>query len=127
MPRKVERTRNGNTWTEAQFWAEVRSAFRQKFRYWKPAQTAKIRARRDYRGGGRRKYEYKCSGCKHYYPEKEINIDHIIPVGSLKRPKDLAGFLERLTPEDPDAYQVLCSECHKNKTKKDVEKMRRNK
>lgn len=47
--------------------------------------------------------------------DKEVQIDHETPVGSLKSGDDLKGFLERLTPEV--GFQVLCKDiCHQAKT-----------
>ena len=112
---RVKRTRNAETWTESQYWSAVRSALRRAFRYWKPATAAKADARRLYTGSNKRqRWEYQCAHCERWFKDKEVQIDHITPVGSLKTPEDLAGFLQRLTPED--GFQVLCKECHKEKT-----------
>jgi hypothetical protein len=49
--------------------------------------------------------------------EKEIQLDHTIPCGSLLSAEDIPGFLQRLTPEDPGAFKVLCkAKCHQAKT-----------
>ena len=120
MPRRVKKTRNAATLTESQFWGKVRSALRREFRYWKPALKAKLAARRKYVGDNKRqKWEYSCAHCSKWFPDKEIQIDHIVPVGTLKTYKDLAGFLKRLTPET--GFQVLCKDCHKEKTRKERE------
>ena len=96
----------------------VRSGLRRQFRYWKPLMVAKTEARRKYKGPNKRmKWEYKCAKCKQWFPEKNTQIDHIIPVGSLKCKEDLAGFIERLTPEK--GFQLLCKECHQKKTNKE--------
>lgn len=128
MSKRVKREYNGGTWTSAQKWSAIRSCLRKRFRYWIPATRAKIKSRREYSGPLRRqKWEYQCNSCKQFYPEKEINIDHIIPVGSLKGPEDLVGFIERLLPESEDAFQVLCKSCHKEKTLIDNKKMKEEK
>lgn len=117
MPKKTPKTRNAGTMTESAYWSKVRSELRRAFRYWKPMVAVKQQAKRKYEGPNKRqKFEYQCNHCKQWYPDKEVQIDHIIPVGSLKCSEDLAGFLERLTPEEPEAFQVLCSECHRIKT-----------
>jgi len=117
MPR-VSKHRNANTQSEAAYWGSVRSALRRAFRYWKPATQAKMAARRKYEGSNRRqRWEYLCNFCRKFYMDKEVQIDHITPVGSLKGGEDLKGFLERLTPED--GFQVLCKECHQVKTNKE--------
>jgi 5-methylcytosine-specific restriction endonuclease McrA len=107
--------------SESAFWGSVRSALRRHFRYWKPATQAKVAARRKYEGENRRqKWEYQCAHCKKWFMDKETQIDHIIPVGSLKNGDDLKGFLERLTPET--GFQVLCKEDHQIKTNKERKK-----
>jgi|FLOH01.1.fsa_nt_gi 5-methylcytosine-specific restriction endonuclease McrA len=119
MGRRVARTRNNGEWTESQYWSAIRSALRLKFRYWKTAQQSLVNARRKYKGKSKRqKYEYNCNECKDWFKRKDVEIDHIIPVGSLKCLEDLAGFVERLTPEKVSAYQILCKKCHLIKTHK---------
>ena len=82
----VERNRNGGKWSEAQYYSAIRSALRRGFRWWKPAVDAKLFARRPYSGGNRRqKWEYICSCCGEWFKDKDVQIDHITPVGSLRR------------------------------------------
>ena len=50
--------------------------------------------------------------------EKNINVDHIIPAGSLNTSQDLPLFVERLFCEQ-DNLQVLCMTCHDKKTLKE--------
>jgi 5-methylcytosine-specific restriction endonuclease McrA len=115
------KNRNGGTQTESQFFSGLRSALRRHYRYWKPLIAAKYKARREYKGGGRQKWEYQCNSCDGWFPDKQVEVDHIIPVGSLKTFDDLIPFIERLIPEDSDSFQVLCKECHKKKTAKERE------
>ena len=123
MPSKIKRTRNAEQWTESKYWGVVRSALRRAFRYWKPALNVKLAARRKYTGSNKRqKWEYQCNNCKQWFKEGEVQIDHVIPVGSLRCAKDLVPFLERLTPENEDAFQILCRDkCHLEKTKREKE------
>ncbi len=121
MPKRIKRTRNADTWSESQYWGAVRSALRKAFRYWKPATSSKLRARRAYVGANKRqKWEYCCASCGKWFKEREIHIDHITPVGSLRSSSDLAKFLERLTPEE--GFQVLCKPCHYIKINKERKK-----
>ena len=113
---RVPRTRNNQTMTESAFWSWIRSALRQKSRWWKPAAEAKLRARRPYRGKNKRqKWEYECAECTQYFKSKDVNVDHKTPAGSLKCYEDLPGFVERLFCE-VDGLQVLCTKCHDIKT-----------
>jgi 5-methylcytosine-specific restriction endonuclease McrA len=105
--------------TESGFWSFIRSGLRQKSRWWKPISECKLKARRLYKGPSKRqKFEYQCNSCKLWFPEKQINVDHICPAGSLNSAQDLPGFVERLFCEQEN-LQVLCEECHNIKTKKD--------
>lgn len=117
MARKVERTRNGGKWTEAAYFSAIRSALRAKFRFWGPAIAALKAAERPSRSKNKRlKHEYKCRKCRKWFPRKDVQIDHIVECGSLKSLDDIAGFVQRLTPESPDAFQVLCKTCHNQKS-----------
>lgn len=114
-PRPLK-VRNGGTLTESGFWSFIRSALRQKSRWWKPISQAKANVKRPYKGPlKRQKFEYQCNQCKKWYADKKINVDHIIPAGSLNCADDLPGFVERLFCE-VDKLQVLCSDCHNVKT-----------
>lgn len=113
---RVPKTRNSGTMTESAFWSFIRSALRQKSRWWKPISEAKAKAKRPYKGCNKRqKFEYQCNQCKDWFPEKKINVDHIIPAGTLTCGGDLPGFIERLFCE-LDNLQVLCETCHNKKT-----------
>lgn len=113
----VTKPRCAGTMTESAFWSFIRSALRQKSRWWKPISLAKAKAKRTYKGPlKRQKFEYQCNECKLWFPDKHVNVDHIIPAGSLNCAEDLPGFVERLFCE-VEHLQVLCSECHNIKTK----------
>jgi 5-methylcytosine-specific restriction endonuclease McrA len=116
------KTRNAGTMSESAFWTFIRSALRQKSRWWKPITECKLKARRPYKGVNRRqKFEYLCSTCKKWFPDKEINVDHIVGAGSLNCSADLAGFVDRLFCEQ-DNLQVLCETCHNTKTQLEKQK-----
>lgn len=117
-PRKgaAPKTRNSGTMTEAAFWSFIRSALRQKSRWWKPIAECKANAKRAYKGPNKRqKFEYQCNYCSKWFPDKQINVDHIIPAGTLRNANDLPAFVERLFCE-VDNLQVLCEGCHNVKT-----------
>jgi len=125
MPKKtvrkprVTKTRGAGTLTESAFWTMIRSALRNKSRFWAPIKVCKEKARRKYIGKNRlQKWEYQCNSCKSWFPEKLINVDHIVPAGQLQSAGDLPRFVETLFCE-VDNLQVLCSSCHDLKTKKE--------
>jgi 5-methylcytosine-specific restriction endonuclease McrA len=125
MPRKttkkprVAKTRGAGTLTEAAFWSMIRSTLRNKSRFWPPIKLCKQLVRRKYIGPRRlQKWEYQCGQCKNWFPEKNINVDHITPAGQLRSANDLPQFVETLFCEI-DNLQVLCSDCHDSKTKRE--------
>jgi 5-methylcytosine-specific restriction endonuclease McrA len=76
-----------------------------------------MKARRPYKGPNKRqKFEYLCNSCKTWFPDKQINVDHIVGAGSLNCGQDLPGFVDRLFCEQ-DNLQCLCTDCHDKKTK----------
>ena len=65
---RVPRTRNAGTMTEAAFWSMIRSALRQKSRWWKPVSQCKQESKRAYKGKNKRqKWEYQCNKCKNWF------------------------------------------------------------
>lgn len=71
--------------------------------------------------GGRIKTLYKCAECKRLLIRQSVEVNHKVPVGSLKSYNDLPGFCERLFVEDVSLLEVLCKECHKEETAKQRE------
>lgn len=109
-------------WTEARFFGFLRSALRRASSRWPPKYQCLANAKRPYKGPNKRqKFEYKCAKCKKWYPAKEVSVDHIIPVGTLKCWEDLPGFCERLFI-GIDGLQVLCDTDHHTKTQEEKKK-----
>jgi ribosomal protein L44E len=74
---------------------------------------------------GRQAIHYTCASCKHEYPAKEIQIDHIEAVvlpeeGFVSWDK----FISRLFCSK-DNLQALCVTCHKKKTKEETERRKK--
>lgn len=116
---KIQKTRNGGTMTEAQYFGKLRSLLRRGFMWWIPMKQALEAVKRPSQNSlnKRLKFEYQCAECGEWFPRKDIHIDHIYPCGSLNTYEDLARFVQNLTPEDPNAYQILCKDkCHREKT-----------
>ena len=113
MGKRVERTRAGKVWTEARYWSFIRGLLRRGFtRYPVKHQVKKASSRIK---KGTKRYEYQCATCRDWFPNSQIEIDHINPAGSLRSESDLAGFVTRLYCEPKD-LQALCKDCHLKKT-----------
>jgi len=111
---KTVKDRNGNTWTHSQFLGFIRSMLRRGSFRWLPRKKALEASRRPSEStNARLKWEFVCAACHQWWPQKMVMVDHVIPCGSLD---NLNLFVERLYPEDPNAFQVLCKDCHQKKT-----------
>ena len=69
-----------------------------------------------YRAARKERGRYECASCKELFGPKEIDMDHVDPVVSLKDGFiDWNTFIDRLFPE-VTGWQVLCKLCHELKT-----------
>lgn len=106
-------------WSEAKFWAFVRSGLRAKWQRFPARYAALAQAKRAYVGDNRnQKWEYRCCNCEQYFLQKDVAVDHIHPAGTLKTYSDLPAFVQKLFV-GLDKLQVLCRECHAKKTKEE--------
>ena len=119
---RVERTRNGGTETESMHMGKIRAALRNISRWWKPLQYALKAASKTTFVGRRKQVVYLCSSCCNYYSRKSVEVNHIVPAGSLKTYDDLPDFCRRLFTEDVSQLEVLCKDCHLEVTKQQKEK-----
>lgn len=103
--------------TEAQFWSFIRAGLRAKSSRW-PPKFHKLQKNRKHVTGKRHRYEFQCEECKKWFKQSDIQVDHIVPCGSLRSWDDLAGFAERLFCEE-EGFQLLCKPCHLEKTKEE--------
>lgn len=106
-------------WTQARFWGFIRSALRSGSSRWPPKYQVLQEARRAYNGPNKRqKWEFLCAKCNNWYATKEISVDHIEPVGTLKAYEELPDFVRKLFC-GVEGLQVLCSTCHNEKTQQE--------
>ena len=64
-------------------------------------------------GKPRMRAQFKCNECKEWYSSKEVQVDHMTPVGDFK---DWNQYIDRLFCQK-DKLQVLCKPCHKEKSR----------
>ncbi len=113
---RVPRTRAGGQWTEAAYWAFIRSGLRALSVKWPPRRQVLIDQRRPYCGPNKRqKWEYPCAFCGDWYPAKQVQVDHVRACGELRSLDDLPGFVGRLLCEADD-LRILCRDCHQRHT-----------
>ena len=109
------------------FLTSLRSAMRRKSMHSPMLRWAKLAVRRDYEGPERHKFEYPCTICKQWFPDKETEIDHIIPCGSLTELKDIPEFSRKLfcLEEKDDCISASAKYClfHQVYTKKQTSRL----
>ncbi len=122
MPKKVNPTRCGGTWTESKYFTFIRSLLRRGWSVYPVRFQALLKSRRPYKGDDKRtKWEYQCNECKQWFKTKEVEVDHLYMTGGLKTYNDLPEFCRRLFCEVDD-LQVVCKPCHKEITAKQRER-----
>ena len=116
--KKPAKTRAGGQMTEAQFWGRIRSALRKSWRAWPPRNDVVRAATRPLANPTRKqRVETQCNLCGGWFRRDQISVDHIIPCGRIDR--EMAGeFIERLFVESV-GLQVLCDQCHQDKTQEE--------
>jgi 5-methylcytosine-specific restriction endonuclease McrA len=68
---------------------------------------------------GRNAKHFKCAKCKRDFPQKDVTVDHIIPVVGPEGFVSWDEFIKRLFCSTNN-LQVVCIPCHATKTKKET-------
>ena len=58
---------------------------------------------------------YKCSACAGLFRDKDVQVEHTVPCGSLKSYDDLPRFVSNMFCE-ADGLTIMCKSCHQTKT-----------
>lgn len=112
--KKVDKPFGDGTMTNSGFFGYIRSALRNRSRFFKPISNCRLRNRVKYTGSNkRRKWMYICEECKQQYDIKGVQVHHNPEVGSLKSFEDLPRFVEVLFCNS-DKLRLLCTKCHDN-------------
>ena len=134
MPVIKDRPYNGGQWTAARFHSFIKGALRSASQHWGPKNEAKKAARIGRGVYMCAAYNRKAHETTASLPPKPGNkrridnavVDHIEPV--IDPEKGFVSWdetIKRLFCEE-SGFQVLCNDCHKNKTKDEQEKRRNN-
>ena len=117
-------------WTEARFRAFIISALRAHMKRfppkWKALKAAMVGKRINKRTG-RQAEQYLCASCGDFFVARDVQVDHIDPVVSPEEGfQDWWTYFNRLYCE-ADNLQVLCKQCHKDKTNAERKERMKNK
>lgn len=115
----LELTRCSNTMTEGQFAQFILSALRKATTRWNPKWDKLKQGRRPNQSTNKKlKWENNCEECNEWFPESQIQIDHIIPCGGLSG----EDWLDKIKPwiirafVEIDGFRRLCKSCHLKKS-----------
>lgn len=108
----------GSPWkTESAFWSWVRGQLR---RSWNrhPVKHLYLQSKRYKKKNekGRETWHVDCENCLQTFKQAATQVDHIEPSGSFKRDEDIERFVKRLYFVTFEDLQILCKECHLDKT-----------
>jgi len=109
---------NNGEWTVARFNSFVKSALRSASQRWPPRyRTIKNASvgKKTNKKTGRLAEHYLCNSCNKEFPLKEVQVDHKNPVVPLSGFTTWDEVIHNMFCEE-DNLQILCKDCHKEKT-----------
>ena len=74
--------------------------------------------RKDGTRANRDSVRYKCDSCQELVSGTNMDVDHIVPIGSFKSLDEIESFVKKVYCSY-DNLQILCGECHRHKTNMD--------
>lgn len=118
---KQRTTYNDGQWSVGRFNSFVTSILRSGSRRWGPKYTTLNEAKTEKKinpKSGRLAQHFLCAKCKKEFTSKDVQVDHIKPIGF---DKTWDQFIDKLFCEKEN-LQVLCVPCHKKKSKEEQKK-----
>jgi hypothetical protein len=64
----------------------------------------------------RTKWLYRCEKCQGLFKQTDVNVDHRRGENPCSSLEDVASYAQALLGVGPEDLQLLCLECHANKT-----------
>ena len=108
-------TYNGGQWSQGRFNSFITSTLRAGARRWAPKYETLNASKTEKKTNtktGRLAQHYRCSICQGEFTQKDVEVDHILPVvDPLRGFVTWDIFIDRLFCE-ADNLQVLCKSCH---------------
>ncbi len=111
----MTRQYNSGKWTQSRFNSFIKSTLRSGSVRWEPRYTCLNNAFRVVKINektGRMAKHFECAHCHMLFPQKEIEINHILPVVPIEGFDSWDKVIERMFCEI-DGLEALCKPCHK--------------
>lgn len=105
--------------TEAAFMSYVRGGFRKSIWSRYPVKTSFMKANRIRQINpktGKMCYGFECAVCKEFYPQSNIEIDHIKGNHKFKTLDDASDYFKAILYVDYEDLQAMCKDCHRIKS-----------
>ena len=101
---------------DKKFWQYLRSVLRRAFLRYPTRIECLMNNRIPYVGDNkRRKWTQICTLCTGHFKVADVQVDHIVPCGSLLGVDDIVSFILRLFC-GVSGLRVVCKPCHKQVT-----------
>lgn len=116
-------------WTDGRLRSFITSVIRKGFTRYPPKYEILAEAKQGKqinKKTGRLAEHYKCSSCKDVFTSSDVQVDHIKPVVPISGWVSWDNFIENLFCSKEN-LQVLCTGCHKSKSKLENEDRRKEK
>jgi hypothetical protein len=102
---------------EKQIISAIRSAIRKVWmRFPSKLHFLQTRAILDTNPDTRTKWLYRCEKCQGLFKQADVNVDHRKGENPCAKLEDVASYAQALLGVGPEDLQLLCLECHANKT-----------
>lgn len=117
--RRTEIAEKQPKWTQSKLNSFIKSALRSASQRYPPKYEALNNAfvgKQVNKKTGRIGKHYQCNACKGIFPASEVQVDHIDPV--IDPSVGFTSWDEVIVRMfcDVEGFQILCLDCHKNKT-----------
>lgn len=106
---------NGGQWTKARFNSFIKSSLRTASVRWEPRYSVLKDAYTITQTNvktGRMAKHFECNSCHGQFPQKDVEVNHKVPVVPVAGFDSWDQVIERLFCEK-DGLEVLCKPCHK--------------
>lgn len=97
--------------TQSAFFSWIRGSLRRAWTKYPVSKNFKNSQCRPAPKGGRAKWVADCAKCGKQFNKSSLQVDHIVPAGSIRSWEDVGAFVQRLFTTSEN-MRLLCKPCH---------------